>query len=73
MARVDLPLGNAVLIAVLGVVALVAGIVVLVDHGCRFRTLFGIGADSRSASCGQKSLDRPELWRLRVGPLLTVA
>ena len=58
MARVDLPLGNAVLIAVLGVVAFVAGIVVLATVGFN---PFGIGA----LAVGVIDLvwTVPELWR----------
>ena len=58
MARVDLPLGNAVLIALLGVVAFVAGIVVLVTVGLN---LFGIGA--LAVGVIDLAWTAPELWR----------
>ena len=58
MARVDLPLGNAILIAVLGVVAFVAGIVVLVTVGFN---LFGIGA--LAVGVIDLAWTVPELWR----------
>jgi hypothetical protein len=58
MARVDLPLGNAVLIALLGVVALVAGIVVVVSVGFN---LFGIGA--LAVGVIDLAWTIPELWR----------
>jgi hypothetical protein len=58
MARVDLPLGNAVLIAVLGVVAFVAGIVVLVAVGIN---LFWIGA--LAVGVIDLAWTVPELWR----------
>ncbi len=58
MARVDLPLGNAVLIAVLGVVAFVAGIVVLATVGFN---LFGIGA--LAVGVIDLAWTVPELWR----------
>jgi hypothetical protein len=58
MARVDLPLGNAVLIALLGVVAFVAGIVVLVTVGFN---LFGIGA--LAVGVIDLAWTVPELWR----------
>ena len=41
MRRYELPLGNAILVALLGVVALVAGVVILVTNGFN---IFGIGA-----------------------------
>ena len=58
MPRLDLPLGNAVLIALLGAVAFVAGVAVLATNGFN---LFGIGA--LAVGVVDLGVTVPELWR----------
>jgi hypothetical protein len=58
MPRLQLPLGNMVLIAILGLVALVAGVAVLATDGLN---IFGIGA--LAVGVIDLALTVPELWR----------